>query len=170
MSLAPSERRTLAGIEDALRNSEPRLAAQLTRFALPASRTRVRQWKCWARWRLWIRDLLPTVAVLGACGLLVSLVALFSHSTRTADTPRTRCGVAAAGVNGCWPAGGPSGQVYRPVGHGDAAVRPATTGYRRWRRPAEVARRDGADVGLHRLTDEQGLERLDLVFAGGLAG
>jgi hypothetical protein len=87
MSLAPSERRALAGIEDALCNSDPRLAAQLARFSPLTSRSRIPQWKCWARWRLWIRDLLPTMVVLGACGLLVLLVALFSHPNRPADTP-----------------------------------------------------------------------------------
>jgi hypothetical protein len=40
MSLAPSERRPLAGIQDALRTSDPRLAATMATFtALTARRT-----------------------------------------------------------------------------------------------------------------------------------
>jgi Protein of unknown function (DUF3040) len=43
MSLAPGERLTLARIEDALRYSDPRLAAMLAAFALPLTlRLRIR--------------------------------------------------------------------------------------------------------------------------------
>jgi hypothetical protein len=92
MSLAPSEREALARIEDALRSSDPALAAKFATFTALTRGGKVPRWKCLSPWRLWIRHLFPIGVILGGFGLLVLLIALFSQAANQHGTSHVSCG------------------------------------------------------------------------------
>ena len=74
MSLAPNERRALAGIENALRSSDPRLAAMLATFTVPITlRVIVRLTRLLRRRSR--RLLCAAVALAAVCAVVLSWLA-----------------------------------------------------------------------------------------------
>src|SRR5438067_8736951 len=71
MSLAPNERRALAGIENALCSSDPRLAAMLATFTLPIILRVIVRVTRLLRWRRRGRRFLWATAGLAAVGAVV---------------------------------------------------------------------------------------------------
>jgi hypothetical protein len=80
MSLAPSEQRALARIEESLRNSDPQLSAMMTVFTVLASRRRIRPWTCLSPWRLRLKRLAVVMLGLAAMGTVVLAAALLGHT------------------------------------------------------------------------------------------
>src|SRR5487761_1389981 len=71
MSLAPKEQRALAGIEDSLSRSDPRLATMLATFTVPSSRGRIPRWKALPPGRSRIRRFIPVTLATALTGLAV---------------------------------------------------------------------------------------------------
>jgi hypothetical protein len=124
MSLAPSERRALARIEDSLRSTDHKLAAKVATFNVLASRGRVPRWKWLSPWRLRLKRIIPITVAVAALGVLILTAIVFSHSGQSRDASCGVYGVTGGRVN-CTPAGGPSRLQNRTAGNGTRAG-PAT--------------------------------------------
>lgn len=80
MSLAPSEQRALARIEESLRTSDPRLAAMMAAFSHLADRRRIVRSAWLSPRQLRLRRLIVMATALGAIGLIVAIVIICSYS------------------------------------------------------------------------------------------
>jgi Protein of unknown function (DUF3040) len=107
MGLARHERRMLAGIEQSLRGSDPRLAARLATFTSLSSGTAIPRWECLSPWWLRLRRLALLMAGTATAALFVVALVL-GQITHSSGARRAVCGVAAGRLSICRPAGGPS--------------------------------------------------------------
>ena len=97
MTLAPRERQALAGIEEALRSSDPALAAKLATFYEVNRDRRIPQRPGRSFWRQWARPIVAIGVVLAGVALSIILLALVSQSGHGRSSGS--CGGAVA----CWP-------------------------------------------------------------------
>ena|SRR5487761_509304 len=125
MSLAPKEQRALAGIEDSLSRSDPRLATMLATFTVPSSRGRIPRWKALPPGRSRIRRFIPVTLATALTGLAVLGGLLLSHPSQQACTPRSGGVTAFRLIIGCQPGGSPPRHSKRAAGNGSAAAPPA---------------------------------------------
>jgi hypothetical protein len=124
MSLAPGERQALARIEEALRDSDPALAARIATFTELTRCGRIPRWKWLSPWRLRISRHLPIGIVFAGLGLLILMVALFSHSGGGRGPAQGSCRVAIVQTAGCHSAGRTPAAPGRP-GPADSRRAPA---------------------------------------------
>lgn len=80
MSLAPKERRALAGIEEALRRSDPRLATMLTTFTMPPAWNSIRRWRSLHLRRSRTMPFFPVALAIAMAGLAILAGLLLGHS------------------------------------------------------------------------------------------
>jgi len=123
MGLAPHEQRVLAGIEQSLRRSDPRLAARLATFTAMTAGSAVPRWERLSprRLRLGVRRLAVLTAGTAAAALFVAALVL-GQITHTTGARQVTCGAAGGRLSICEPAGGPSGH---PARYADPARAPA---------------------------------------------
>jgi hypothetical protein len=118
MSLAPSERRALARIEESLRTTDRKLAGKLATFNALASRHGRLRWKWLSPWRLRLRRIIPMIVALAAMGIIVLAATVFSHSSppgQPLGASHARCGTAAGRLT-CQPAAVRSGHKDHSAG------------------------------------------------------
>ena len=125
MSLAPKEQRALAGIEDSLCRSDPRLATMLATFTVRSSRGRIPRWKGLPPGRLRIRRFIPVALATALTGLAVLGGLLLSHPSQSACTPRSGGVSALRLIIGCQPGGSPPRHSKRAAGNSGAGASPA---------------------------------------------
>jgi hypothetical protein len=118
MGLAPREQRLLAGIEQSLRRSDPRLAARLATFTELTSGSAVPRWECLSPWWLRLRRLALLTAGAAAAVLFVAAL-VFGQVRYASGASKVTCSVAAGRLSICQPAGRPPGHP----GRGPAAAR-----------------------------------------------
>jgi Protein of unknown function (DUF3040) len=129
MGLARHERQVLAGIEQSLRGSDPRLAARLATFTSLTSGTAIPRWECLSPWWLRLRRL--TLLTAGTAAALFVAALVLGQVTHSSGAGRVVCGVAAGRLSVCRPAGGPSPHPARAAGPARTAAGQAAA----WRGP-----------------------------------
>jgi hypothetical protein len=120
MGLARRERRMLAGIEQSLRGSDPRLAARLATFTSLTSGSAIPRWESLSPWWLRLRRLALLTAGTTAAALFVAALVL-GQVRYASGAGRVVCGVAAGRPSMCRPARGPSPHPARRAGPARAA-------------------------------------------------
>jgi hypothetical protein len=126
MSLAPSERRALARIENSLSSSDPGLATMLATFTLPTFDGGTPRWKCLLR-RI-VRIPIPFILaglVLAAMSAIIVGALLRSGPGDPLCTPSTRA-IAGGQTLSCPPAAGPLARPGRPAGNDGIGKPPAS--------------------------------------------
>jgi hypothetical protein len=86
MSLAPSERRVLAEIEQSLSTVDPKLAARMATFARLAQDDTIARWRSLSPWRLRLRRVVLIAIALAIVGLFIFAV-LHAGASATATHP-----------------------------------------------------------------------------------
>ena len=121
MSLAPRERQALAGIENSLSSSDPRLATMLATFTLPAFRGRIPGWKSWVRRTLRAkRFIVAAAALIAICVIVINGLLSSGHGHQSCE-PDTRV-ITSGQTLTCPPAAGAHSQ------HGHLGVLPPSGG------------------------------------------
>jgi hypothetical protein len=137
VSLAPGEQRALARIENALRRSDPRLAAMLAAFTVPVT---VRLAVCLARAfrhgptrRIALALVLPAVSVIAMSWLLISQPAQAScpPGMQSSSHPQAGGFCGRTGSSAFGPASRTAGSTRRP----GARMTAARAGWRLYRAP-----------------------------------
>lgn len=100
MSLAPRERKALAGIEDSLRTTDPKLAARMATFTELVSAGKIPRWKCLSPWRLRIRHC-RAAGLVAAMVILAVVCIAFGLRGHASSTSWGRCGITVEQLAGC---------------------------------------------------------------------